>query len=70
MCIFIDLASGTTADWVKNTTRVPLSYTYELRDTGRYGFLLPEFDILPNNIEVIDSLVALFQTAEEMNLFD
>ena len=30
-----------------DTEKVPCSTTTELRDTGRYGFLLPEDQILP-----------------------
>ena len=37
----LDLATGTSADMAKDNG-VPLTYTIELRDEGRYGFLLPE----------------------------
>lgn len=36
------LASGATDDWAYGELGVPFSYTIELPDQGRYGFLLPE----------------------------
>lgn len=51
-------------DWVKGTFQLPLAYTYELRDKGRYGFLLPANQIIPTGEETLDSLVALFSEAD------
>ncbi|KAI4896246.1 hypothetical protein NFI96_033900, partial [Prochilodus magdalenae] len=39
-------ASGGSDDWAYDLG-VKYSYTFELRDTGRYGFLLPESEIKP-----------------------
>ncbi|KAM5302655.1 carboxypeptidase A1 [Glossophaga mutica] len=39
-------ASGSTIDWTYNQG-IKYSYTFELRDTGRYGFLLPASQIIP-----------------------
>ncbi|XP_061576902.1 carboxypeptidase A1-like [Cololabis saira] len=39
-------ASGSTVDWTYEQG-IKYSYTFELRDTGRYGFLLPASQILP-----------------------
>lgn len=41
-----DRASGGTIDWTYNQG-IKYSYTFELRDTGRYGFLLPASQIIP-----------------------
>ena len=30
----------------------PLSYTFELRDNGRYGFIQPANEIEPNCLEI------------------
>ncbi|KFW72042.1 Carboxypeptidase A1 [Pygoscelis adeliae] len=39
-------ASGGTIDWTYNQG-IKYSFTFELRDTGRYGFLLPAKEIVP-----------------------
>ncbi|XP_006861200.1 PREDICTED: carboxypeptidase A1 [Chrysochloris asiatica] len=39
-------ASGGTIDWTYNQG-IKYSFTFELRDTGRYGFLLPAAQIIP-----------------------
>lgn len=31
----LDLASGSSVDWVYGTRNVPLAYTFELRDKGK-----------------------------------
>lgn len=63
---FLDPASGSSMDWVKSAFKVPITYTYELRDTGRYGFVLPPEQIIPTGEEILDSLVALFEEAENI----
>merc|ERR1719483_245417 len=40
-------ATGITVDYMHDVEHVPCSVTPELRDTGRYGFLLPEDQIMP-----------------------
>ncbi|KAK2589253.1 hypothetical protein KPH14_007814 [Odynerus spinipes] len=59
----IYVATGSSLDWVKGSLGKPISYTYELRDKGRYGFLLPENQIIPTGEETLDSLVAMFKEA-------
>lgn len=51
-------------DWVKGTYGTPITFTYELRDTGRYGFLLPPNQIIPTGQETMDSLLAMFKEAK------
>ncbi|XP_018369901.1 PREDICTED: zinc carboxypeptidase-like [Trachymyrmex cornetzi] len=60
----IYVASGGSMDWVKGTYGTPITYTYELRDTGRYGFLLPADQIIPTGEEIMDSLVTMFKEAK------
>ncbi|XP_034947534.1 zinc carboxypeptidase-like [Chelonus insularis] len=60
----IYVASGSSMDWVKGTFKIPITYTYELRDKGRYGFLLPPSQIIPTGEETLDSLVGLFKAAK------
>jgi len=56
-------ASGSMTDWVFGV-RGALSYTYELRDTGRYGFLLPPDQILPNSEEIYPAFLELLRWAQ------
>lgn len=58
----IYLASGGMTDWVF-AVRGALSFTYELRDTGQYGFLLPPEQILPNCEEVYPAFLELLRWA-------
>lgn len=59
-----DHATGGSIDWVKGHLDVPLVYCYELRDRGEYGFLLPEDQILPNNLETMDSILEIIHQAK------
>ncbi|KAL2729447.1 zinc carboxypeptidase-like [Vespula squamosa] len=59
----IYIATGSSVDWIKGKLLKSISYTYELRDTGRYGFLLPANQIIPTGEETMDSLIALFKEA-------
>lgn len=38
---FYFFIAGGSDDWAKGTAGIPYSFTIELPDTGRYGFLLP-----------------------------
>jgi carboxypeptidase A5 len=53
-------ASGGMTDWVFGA-RGALSFTYELRDTGQYGFLLPPEQILPTCEEVYPAFLELLR---------
>ncbi|KAJ8919789.1 hypothetical protein NQ315_006318 [Exocentrus adspersus] len=57
----IYVASGGSMDWVKGTYGTEIAYTYELRDTGRFGFILPAEQIIPTAVETLDSLVTILQ---------
>ncbi|XP_065340580.1 carboxypeptidase B-like isoform X2 [Cloeon dipterum] len=54
-------ASGGADDWAKGGPRVKYTYTIELRDRGRFGFLLPANYILPTGKEAL----AAIQTISE-----
>ncbi|KAJ3662739.1 hypothetical protein Zmor_007070 [Zophobas morio] len=60
------VASGGSMDWVKGTFGTPITYTYELRDTGRYGFILPANQIIPSGQETLDSLVTILQEFDKI----
>jgi len=50
------VASGGSGDWAHGVRGVDLTFTFELRDTGSYGFLLPANQILPSSYEFMDGL--------------
>ena len=55
-------ASGSSCDWAYDTANIPCSFAPELRDRGRYGFLLPEDQIQASskNISFYDNLLSIF----------
>lgn len=46
-------AAGGSDDWAKGVFKTKYSYTLELRDTGRYGFMLPAKEIIDTGNEVL-----------------
>ncbi|XP_058450685.1 zinc carboxypeptidase-like isoform X2 [Malaya genurostris] len=66
------VASGLSIDWAHSEHNVPIAVTYEFRDQGENGFILPADQIIPNAEEVLDSLIVFMQKGEEllpMNVF-
>ncbi|KAF9919871.1 Carboxypeptidase A4 [Linnemannia zychae] len=59
ICNVIYQASGGSIDWTYAVGKVKYSYGVELRDTGRYGFMLPEAEILPSSEETFAAVVYL-----------
>ncbi|XP_063164513.1 carboxypeptidase A1-like [Candoia aspera] len=53
-------ASGGTVDWTYNQG-IKYSYTFELRDTGRYGFMLPANQIIPTAEETWLALMVIME---------
>ncbi|KAK7121534.1 hypothetical protein R3I93_022579 [Phoxinus phoxinus] len=53
-------ASGGTIDWTYDQG-IKYSYTFELRDTGRYGFILPANQIIPTAEETWLALMAIME---------
>ncbi|XP_059191452.1 carboxypeptidase A5 [Centropristis striata] len=51
-------ASGGTIDWTYNQG-IKYSFTFELRDTGRYGFILPANQIVPTATETWLAMMAI-----------
>jgi len=45
------ISTGGVNDWSYSEAHTTLSYTIELRDTGRYGFVLPPDQIIPTGQE-------------------
>lgn len=57
---FPDRADGITVDWSYDNG-IKYSYTFELRDTGRYGFLLPASQIIPTAEETWLALMKIME---------
>ncbi|XP_037374203.1 carboxypeptidase A1 [Talpa occidentalis] len=53
-------ASGNTVDWTYSQG-IKYSYTFELRDTGRHGFLLPASQIVPTAQETWLALLTIME---------
>jgi len=51
-------ASGVSVDWTYAQLNI-LSFSFEVRDTGTYGFLLPPDQIIPNNEELLPAVLRL-----------
>jgi len=49
---------GFSMDWAKGVWNIKYSVLIELRDTGRYGFLLPPAQIIPSGEETLAAIVA------------
>ena len=57
--LFADAAAGGSDDFAKGGANIKYAYTIELRDTGRYGFILPESEITPAAEEFFVGMKAL-----------
>lgn len=63
-----DGATGTIADWVKHRFNPPLVATYQLRDTGSFGYTLPVVQVQPSCEETFDSVMALIREAKHVGV--
>ncbi|KAM5228732.1 carboxypeptidase O [Ctenodactylus gundi] len=50
--------SGSSRDWARDIG-IPFSYTFELRDNGTYGFVLPEDQIQPTCEENMEAVLSI-----------
>ncbi|GFY41751.1 carboxypeptidase A2 [Trichonephila inaurata madagascariensis] len=53
------VATGGADDWAYGVAGIKYSYTLELRDTGKYGFMLPSEQILPTGEETWTGVKAM-----------
>lgn len=53
-----DPTSGSSRDWARDIG-IPFSYTFELRDNGTEGFLLPETQIQPTCEEAMEAVLSI-----------
>ncbi|XP_055639959.1 zinc carboxypeptidase-like [Toxorhynchites rutilus septentrionalis] len=63
------IASGSSPDWAHGEHGVPVAVTYEFRDKGSNGFILPAEQIIPNAEEVLDSLIAFIGKGKDLGYF-
>ena len=64
LCKTIYPVSGGSVDYAYDVAKANYSYTFELRDTGLYGFLLPADQILPTSVETFAGVKYLLETAK------
>ncbi|POS74929.1 carboxypeptidase A4 [Diaporthe helianthi] len=62
-CSTLYATTGSSVDYVDNTGNATYSYTYELRDRGTYGFVLPANQITPTAVETWAGVLAMLQRA-------
>jgi len=62
-----DPAAGASDDWYKGVLGSRFSYTTELRDTGRYGFVLPANQIKPSGEELWAAQTVMFKKMIEVS---
>lgn len=61
-----DAVSGSSFDWAHGSAGVPITYLFELRDVGEFGFLLPREQIIPNNEEIMAGLIEMDKVSRQM----
>jgi murein tripeptide amidase MpaA len=66
ICNIIYQASGSSVDWAYKYSNVKYSFAVELRDKGKYGFLLPEKYIVPSGQETLAAYLEMVQAIEEV----
>lgn len=64
ICSTIYQASGSSVDYVTDVVKGDYTFTSELRDTGRYGFVLPPAQILPSGEEAFAGVKYLLQNMQ------
>ncbi|ODM94385.1 Zinc carboxypeptidase A 1 [Orchesella cincta] len=53
------VSSGGSVDWIKGIHDTSVVLAFELRDTGRYGFVLPPDQIKPSGVEFLEGFKVL-----------
>lgn len=51
VCTTIYQVTGSSVDYAYDVSKIKYSFTTELRDGGKWGFILPTKEILPTAIE-------------------
>lgn len=63
-----DETSGTSVDYAYEEFGIKLAYTFEFRDRGSYGFVLPANQIIPNGLEILDGLIGMVAESQRRGL--
>lgn len=69
MVFCLDVASGISVDWAYGAVNIPLSYTFELRDQGEFGWILPADQIIQNAEELLAAFVGMIDEARVLGYF-
>uniref|UniRef100_A0A182FJ97 Peptidase M14 domain-containing protein n=2 Tax=Anopheles albimanus TaxID=7167 RepID=A0A182FJ97_ANOAL len=59
-------AAGGSDDWARGALNIKYAYTVELRDTGRYGFVLPASQIQPTGEEATQFVDSIAQEVAKL----
>lgn len=59
-------ASGGSDDWAKALLKIKYTYTIELRDTGKYGFILPARYIIPTAKEALAAVELITEASRRV----
>lgn len=54
---------------MKGVAEVPITFLFELRDLGNFGFLLPTEQIIPNNEEIMACMAEMDKTTRLLNYY-
>lgn len=59
-------ASGGSDDWAKAILKMKYTYTIELRDTGKHGFVLPARYIIPTAKEALAAVMVVAEACKSL----
>ncbi|CAK9812749.1 Carboxypeptidase B [Anthophora plagiata] len=59
-------ASGGSDDWAKAILKMKYTYTIELRDTGKHGFVLPARYIIPTAKEALAAIMVVTEACKSL----
>ncbi|KAF5305811.1 hypothetical protein FQR65_LT07550 [Abscondita terminalis] len=59
------VGSGSSTDWIASSGKVKLVYTFVLRDLGHFGFILPQYNIIPVGQETFDAVATIVEQLTE-----
>lgn len=63
---FLDIVSGGSTDWYYEKLNASISFLYEMRDDGKFKFILPPEQIIPVGQEHLASLRVILQEYQKL----